>query len=209
MARGSRKNPPPSNCSPRVTRSHSNNNIPLQTTTTSTNDPRIIVEPTTPNPTGGDIQEIFYQSLIRTHSDLAHLRQPNRPLGQPLDFSNIREKLGGTNLTVNPTDSILNPAVGGSRIPPSPPPSSPSSSTRYSSDEGSSLSQPSTPTTPMANHNNLLTGKNDRPSTGRVESVRGCLNNPSRLVWTTLTSLTAPLAALRFRKETKEKVDLS
>jgi hypothetical protein len=56
---------------------------------------------------------------------------------------------------------------------------------------------------------NLLTGENDRPSTGRVEPVRGCLNNPSRLVWTTLTSLTAPLAALRSRKETKEKVDLS
>jgi hypothetical protein len=55
----------------------------------------------------------------------------------------------------------------------------------------------------------LLTGENDRPSTGRVEPVRGCLNNPSRLVWTTLTSLTAPLAALRSRKETKEKVDLS
>jgi hypothetical protein len=55
----------------------------------------------------------------------------------------------------------------------------------------------------------VLTGENDRPSTGRVEPVRGCLNNPSRLVWTTLTSLTAPLAALRSRKETKEKVDLS
>jgi hypothetical protein len=53
---------------------------------------------------------------------------------------------------------------------------------------------------------NLLTGEIDRPSTGRVEPVRGCLNNPSRLVWTTLTSLTAPLAALRSRKETKEKV---
>jgi hypothetical protein len=52
----------------------------------------------------------------------------------------------------------------------------------------------------------VLAGENDRPSTGRVEPVRGCLNNPSRLVWTTLTSLTAPLAALRSRKETKEKV---
>jgi hypothetical protein len=58
-------------------------------------------------------------------------------------------------------------------------------------------------------HTGLLTGENDRPSIGRVEPVRGCLNNPSRLVWTTLTSLTAPLVALRSRKETKEKVDLS
>jgi hypothetical protein len=52
----------------------------------------------------------------------------------------------------------------------------------------------------------VLTGETVHPSTGRVEPVRGCLNNPSHLVWTTLTSLTAPLAALRYRKETKEKV---
>jgi hypothetical protein len=52
---------------------------------------------------------------------------------------------------------------------------------------------------------NLLTGEIDRPSTGRVELVRGFLNNPSHLEWTTLTSLTAPLAALRSRMETKEK----
>jgi hypothetical protein len=52
----------------------------------------------------------------------------------------------------------------------------------------------------------VLTGETVHPSTGRVEPVRGCLNNPSRLVWTTLTSLTAPLAALRSHKETKEKV---
>jgi hypothetical protein len=51
----------------------------------------------------------------------------------------------------------------------------------------------------------LLTGEIDRPSTERVEPVRGCLNNPSRLEWTTLTSLTAPLAALRSPKEAKEK----
>jgi hypothetical protein len=50
-----------------------------------------------------------------------------------------------------------------------------------------------------------LTGETDRPSTGRVEPVRGCLNNPSRLEWTTLTSLTAPLAALRSPMKTKEK----
>jgi hypothetical protein len=55
----------------------------------------------------------------------------------------------------------------------------------------------------------LLTGETVRPSIGRVEPVRGCLNNPSRLEWTTLTSLTAPLAALRSPKKTKEKTDLN
>jgi hypothetical protein len=154
MARGGRKTPPPPNRSPIVTRSHSHDNIPLQTTTTSTDDPQITVEPTTPNPTGGDIQEIVRQSLIKTHSALARLRQPNHPWGQPLDLSDIREQLGDTNLTVNPTDPISNPAAGGSGIPPSPPPSSPSSSGGDSSDEGDSPSQPSTPTTPMENQNN-------------------------------------------------------
>jgi hypothetical protein len=28
----------------------------------------------------------------------------------------------------------------------------------------------------------MLTGKFDMPSTGRIDLVRGCLNNPSRLV---------------------------
>jgi hypothetical protein len=55
----------------------------------------------------------------------------------------------------------------------------------------------------------LLTGEIDRPSTGRVEPVRGCLNNPSHLEWTTLMSLTALLAALRSFKKTKERIDLS
>jgi hypothetical protein len=82
------------------------------------------------------------------------LRQPKRPLDQPLDFYDIREQLGGSNLTVNPTDPNLNTAAGGSGIPPSPPPSSPSSSGGDSSDEGSSPSHPSTPTTPMENQNN-------------------------------------------------------
>jgi hypothetical protein len=144
----------PPNRSPIVTRSHSNNNIPPQTETTSTDDPQITVEPTTPNPTGGDIQEIVCQSLIKTHSSLARLRQPNRLWGQPLDFSDIREQLGDTNLTVNPIDPNLNLAAGGSGIPPSPPPSSPSSSEGDSSDEGNSPSQPSTPITPMENQNN-------------------------------------------------------
>jgi hypothetical protein len=56
---------------------------------------------------------------------------------------------------VNPTDPITNPVAGGSGIPPSPPPSSHSSSGGDSlSDEGNSPSQPSTPTTLMANQNN-------------------------------------------------------
>jgi hypothetical protein len=65
------------------------------------------------------------------------------------------------------------------------------------------------PLTPLKTTDRLLTGEIDRPSTGRVEPVRGCLNNPSRLEWTTLTSLTAPLAALRSPKKTKEKTDLN
>jgi hypothetical protein len=51
----------------------------------------------------------------------------------------------------------------------------------------------------------VLTSETVHPSTERVESVRVCLNNPSRLEWTTLRSLMAPLAALRSPKETKEK----
>jgi hypothetical protein len=115
---------------------------------------RITVEPVTPNTMGGDIQQIVRQSLIRTHSAFTHLIQPNRPSDQPLDFSDIREQLGGTNLTLNPIDPILTPVARGSGIPPSPPPSSPSSSGEESSDEGSSPSHPSTPPTPMANQNN-------------------------------------------------------
>ena len=64
MARGGRKTPPPPNLTPIVTRSRSQDNIPPQTTTTSTEDPQITVEPATPNPTSGDTQEIFRQSLI-------------------------------------------------------------------------------------------------------------------------------------------------
>jgi hypothetical protein len=146
---------PPPNRSPILTRIHSRDNIPLQTTTTSTEDPQIIVEPATPNPTGSDIQEIIRQYLIKTHSALACLRQPNHSWGQPLDFYDIREQLGDNNLTVNPTDPITNPVVGGSGIPPSPPPSSPSSFGGDSySDKGNSPSQPSTPITPMENQNN-------------------------------------------------------
>ena len=153
MARGGRKTPPPPNLSPIVTRSHSNDNIIPQTKTTSNDDLRITVEPVTPNPIGGDVQEIVCQYLLRTHSAFTHFRQPNRPLDQPLDLSDIREQLGGTNLTLNPTDPTLTPATGGSGIPPSPPPSPPSSR-EDSSDEGSSPSQPSTPPTTMVNQNN-------------------------------------------------------
>jgi hypothetical protein len=63
-------------------------------------------------------------------------------MNQPLDFSNIREQLEGTDLTLNPMDPdhILTPTAGGSSIPPSTPPSSPYSSGEESSDEGSSSS---------------------------------------------------------------------
>jgi hypothetical protein len=50
MARGGRKTPPPPNRTPIVTRSRSQDNIPPQTATTSTEDPHIAVEPATPNP---------------------------------------------------------------------------------------------------------------------------------------------------------------
>jgi hypothetical protein len=50
MVRGGRKTPQPPNCSPIVTRSYSFDSIPPQTTTTSTEDPQITVEPATPNP---------------------------------------------------------------------------------------------------------------------------------------------------------------
>jgi ribonuclease HI/transposase InsO family protein len=156
MARGGRKTPPPPNRTPIVTRSRSQDNIPPQTATTSTEDPHITVEPATPNPTGGDIQEIFRQSLIKSHKAFASLRQPHRPWSQPLDFSEVRDQLGDIDTTVNPTDS--NPVAGGSGIPPSPPPSpppsSPSSGGDSSSDEGNPPSRPPTPTTPMANQNN-------------------------------------------------------
>jgi hypothetical protein len=72
MARGSRKTPPPHTRSPVVTRSHSDNNVTSETTTTSNENPEILVEPVTPNPQGADVQEIVRQSLIRTHSALAH-----------------------------------------------------------------------------------------------------------------------------------------
>jgi hypothetical protein len=142
-----------------VTRSRSQDNIPPQTVTTSTEDPQITVEPASPNPTGGDIQEIFRKSLIKSHKAFASLRQPHRPWSQPLDFSEVREQLGDIDPTVNPMDSNTNPAAGGSGIPPSPPPSPPPSSPSSSggdssSDEGNPPSRPPTPTTPMANQNN-------------------------------------------------------
>ena len=77
MAQGGRKTPPPPTHSPIVTRSHSNDNIVPQTTNTSNDDLQITTEPINPNPTGGDVQEIVRQSLIRTHSSFTRLRQPN------------------------------------------------------------------------------------------------------------------------------------
>jgi hypothetical protein len=164
MARGSRKTPPPYTLSSAVTHSLSENNITSETTTTSNNNLEFPVEPVTPATQGADVQEIVCQSLIRTHSALAHIRQPGRPLNQLLNFSDIREQLEGTGLLLNPLgDNTTDPAqtptlgVGGSDIPPSPPHSSPSSSGGESYDEGSSSSepsQPSTPPTPMENQNN-------------------------------------------------------
>jgi hypothetical protein len=159
MAQGGRKTPPPPNRTPIVTRSCSQDNIPPQTATTSTEDPQITVEPATPNPTGGDIQEIFRQSLIKSHKSFASLRQPHRPWSQPLVFFEVREQLGDIDPTVNPTDPNTNLAAGGSGIPPSPPPSPPPSSPYSSggdssSDEGKPPSRPSTPNSPMENQNN-------------------------------------------------------
>jgi hypothetical protein len=163
MARGGRKTPP-NNRSPVVTRSRSDTNVTLETTTTSNDTPDIPVEPVTPLPQGIDVQEIVHQSLIRTQSALSHIRQPGRQLNQPLDFTNLQEQLQGTGLPRNTLgDNITNPVealilgAGGSGIPPSPPGSSPPSSGGESSDEGSSSSepsQPSTPPTPMENQNN-------------------------------------------------------
>jgi hypothetical protein len=65
MARGGRKTPPPPNRTPIVTRSRSQDNIPPQTTTTSTEDPQITVEPATPNPTGGDSKRSFVNLLLK------------------------------------------------------------------------------------------------------------------------------------------------
>jgi hypothetical protein len=165
MAHGGRKTPPPHTLSPIVTCSHSDNNVTYETTTTSNENLEILVEPITPNPQGVDIHKIIRQSLLRTHSSLAHIRQPNRPLNQPLDSSDIREKLEGIGLCLDPLgDNTIDPdhtptlGAGGFGIPPSPPHSYPSSSGGESSEKGSSSSkpsQPSTPPTPMENQNNL------------------------------------------------------
>jgi hypothetical protein len=93
MARGSRKTPPPHTHSPIVTRSHSDKNVTSEIAATSNENPQILVELVTPNPQGTDVQEIVHQSLLRTHSALAHIRQPGRPLNQPLYFSDIKNNL--------------------------------------------------------------------------------------------------------------------
>jgi hypothetical protein len=134
MARGGCKTPPPHTRSPFVMRSRSDINVTLETTTTSNDNPKIPVEPVILVPQGANVQEIVHESLIRTHSALARIRQPGRPLNQPLDLSDIREQLEGTGLlhnplsehTINPTETPILGAEGSS-IPPSPPDSSPSS----------------------------------------------------------------------------------
>jgi hypothetical protein len=90
MAHGGRKTPPPHTRTHVVMRNRSDNNVTLETTTTSTDNPEIPVEPVTLVPQGDNVQEIVRESLIRMHSALAHIRQPGRPLNQPLDFSDIR-----------------------------------------------------------------------------------------------------------------------
>jgi hypothetical protein len=144
MACGGCKTPPHTH-TPFVMCSFSNTNVTLETKTTSNNNPHIPIEPVTPIPQGIGIQEIICQSLIRNHNALAHIKQPSRPLNQPLDFMDIQEKLQGSSLpknplggnTTNPTKMLI-PGAGGSGIPPSPPSSSPSSLRGEYSDEGSS-----------------------------------------------------------------------
>jgi hypothetical protein len=86
MACGGRKTPPPHTRSPVIMRSHSDNNVTLETTTTSNDKLEIPIELVTPVPQGADVQEIVRQSLIRTHSALSRIKQPRRPLNQPIDF---------------------------------------------------------------------------------------------------------------------------
>jgi len=59
MAHGGRNTPPPHTHAPIVMRSHSENNITLETTTTSNDNPDIYIEPVTPVPQGVDVQEII------------------------------------------------------------------------------------------------------------------------------------------------------
>jgi hypothetical protein len=56
MARGVRKNPPPHTLTLVVTRSRLDNNITLETSTTSNDNPDIPFEPMTPVPQGIDVQ---------------------------------------------------------------------------------------------------------------------------------------------------------
>jgi hypothetical protein len=118
----------------------------------------------TPVPQGIGVQEIVHQSLIRNQSVLSHIRQPDRQLNQPLDFTILQEQTQENGMHRNPLGgNITNPVealIIGTRgygIPPSPPSSSPPSLGGESSDEGSSSyepSQTSNPPTPMRNQNN-------------------------------------------------------
>ena len=58
MACGGRKTPPPHTRSPIVMHSHSDNNVTLETTTTSNDNLEFPVEPVTPAAKGVSVQEI-------------------------------------------------------------------------------------------------------------------------------------------------------
>jgi hypothetical protein len=146
MAHGGRNNPQ-KNCSPIVMHSRSDTNVTHNLTTTSSTTPDFPIEPVTLIPQGIDVQELFFQSVIRTHSALSQFEKPGRQLNQPLDFKNLQEQPQYIGLAKNPLGSnITDPSealilsVGGSIIPPSPPATSPLSSREESLDEGSSFS---------------------------------------------------------------------
>jgi hypothetical protein len=85
MACGGRKTPPPHTCSLFVTRIHLENNVMIEIKTTSNDNLEFHIEPMTPSPQGVGTQEIVHHSLVRTHSSLARIRQPGRPINQPFD----------------------------------------------------------------------------------------------------------------------------
>jgi hypothetical protein len=103
MARGGHKTPPPHTRSPVVMHSRSDNNITLETTTTSNDNPEIPIEPVTPVPQGADVQEIVHQSLIRTHSRMLYLicLEELHSLEAPTSFVFQLQLEGGSNPLVS------------------------------------------------------------------------------------------------------------
>jgi hypothetical protein len=89
MACGGRKTPPPHTHTHAAMCGRSENNVTLETSTSSNDNPDIPIEPVTPVPQGVNIQESFRLTLIITHSSVAHIIQPDRSLNQPLDFTDI------------------------------------------------------------------------------------------------------------------------